>query len=171
MVAVPAGWIPVRTSEDLSQPSVALSDDGRANITDELSRGYVGVVPPKDAAWMSGQDVHWRLHPQTGDVLGIGPDGAGQASTERQLVAGYGAGGIAMVVFLVSWIDCNGATGLPSGPKLAACTLCGVLSGVGAFLTVHSIILTWGVTTPAVWGAIGGLGSELGCNLVGTFGS
>jgi len=59
---------------------LGLTDEAHFNLQRDLDAGYVAILPsqfdePQKAAW-------WRLHPDTGEVLGITADGRGQIATE-----------------------------------------------------------------------------------------
>jgi hypothetical protein len=76
-------WVIVRESADI--PALRLPADARTRILDDVNAGYVAVVP---ASVAGGDDVAWwRIDPATGQTLGIGNRGWGQAAVEyRRLV-------------------------------------------------------------------------------------
>jgi hypothetical protein len=85
-------WLTIRDARDSSWNEIAISEDIKERIKQELSEGFIAVVP-KSVTSVEGRDFFgwWRIDPETGNTLGLGERGRGQASTEEKLVAALGA--------------------------------------------------------------------------------
>lgn len=85
----PAGadWMPIRSVEDEAWGQVDASSDLRARIGEDLTAGYV-VLVPKTPLLVEGKRIEgwWRMDPRTGQTLGVGGRGWGQTATEKSLV-------------------------------------------------------------------------------------
>ncbi|HTX70232.1 MAG TPA: hypothetical protein VMH50_13960 [Thermoleophilia bacterium] len=74
-------WTAVARRESLE--SLRVPADAKARLAADLDAGYMVVAPPSVAP---GQDiVWWRIDPESGRTLGIGPHGWGQATTETAI--------------------------------------------------------------------------------------
>jgi hypothetical protein len=118
-------WIVIRDSNDPILGQVQISEDIRERVTTDLSQGYI-VILPKQPVLNDEQEIFgwWRINPTTGNVVGIGQNGSGQAMTE--IVGIIGAVGICFVT----------ASGAPESCKVAAYGYCifAAASGAGFFL-------------------------------------
>lgn len=76
-------WLTIQGPHSSALNQVELSKDVRARIEDDLTAGYIAIIPPK-AVPIGGRTSFywWRIDPTTGQVLGFGPDGFGQGMTE-----------------------------------------------------------------------------------------
>jgi len=76
-------WVLIHGLEDPNWKRIQLSADARGRLEQELARGYDVIVPEKEIS-MAGKPrfAWWRLNPETGNLLGIGEKGSGQAMTE-----------------------------------------------------------------------------------------
>ncbi len=79
-------WEVIRTAEQAERRLAKLSLDSRQRICDEISAGYVVLAPTAPLTVESRDRVAWwRIDPATGQTLGIGDQGWGQDSSERQM--------------------------------------------------------------------------------------
>ena len=80
-------WIAIRSTDDPSWQRVQLSADARAYLSEDLTAGYM-VVVPDHAPVINGQPAFtwWRIDPKTGGTLGRGPDGWGESMVEYATV-------------------------------------------------------------------------------------
>jgi hypothetical protein len=82
-----SGWRAFRSVDDPGWRGAALPEGVRAEIERDLREGYTVLLPGPDAA-LNGQrpTAWWRVDPRSGDVLGLGPGGRGQAVLERVML-------------------------------------------------------------------------------------
>jgi len=137
--AVAAAGTPVRVLQpgalaDLD--ALTVPDDSLAAMRRDLERGYAVVtataMPPGQsvAAW-------WRVNPRTGETLGRGGDGRGQAATEYTEMQMTAAGLLVSAAFGVT----GGATCMIGGGNVGCCALdagLGLLAGLVIGLIVSS---------------------------------
>ena len=73
-------WTPVTSPGDPRFAAIQRSGDVRRRMADELAAGF-DVVAPATAVQVGSQTFSgwWRIHPRTGDVLGLGETGWGQS--------------------------------------------------------------------------------------------
>jgi hypothetical protein len=76
-------WILIQGVDDLSRKHLRFPKDIQARLEQEVSRGFILLVPEKEIL-IGGKSRYawWRLHPATGNFLGLGEKGAGQALAE-----------------------------------------------------------------------------------------
>ncbi len=76
-------WHLVEGPEDPNWKRIQASADARASLEQALAGGSWAIVPEKEIV-VAGKPrfVWWRLNPETGNLLGVGEKGAGQAMTE-----------------------------------------------------------------------------------------
>jgi hypothetical protein len=76
-------WLLIHGLEDPNWKRVQVSADVRARLDMELGRGFDAIVPEKEIS-VAGKPrfAWWRLSPETGNLIGIGKNGSGQAMTE-----------------------------------------------------------------------------------------
>lgn len=136
--------------------ALAVPEASRAAMARDLERGYAVVaaerVPDgtREVAW-------WRVHPATGETLGRGGDGRGQATTDYSALQGMVAG----AVISVFWGGAGFAACVGTGGD-AACCLADAGTGFAVGFTV-GIALTIAGATAAV-----GIGVGFGIDFVST---
>ena len=76
-------WLFVQGLDDPNWKRVRVSAGARVSLENDLSRGFDVLVPEKEIS-MDGKPrfAWWRLNPETGNFLGLGEKGSGQAMTE-----------------------------------------------------------------------------------------
>lgn len=76
-------WLLIQGLEDPNWKRVQVSSDVRARLEQELGRGFDVIVPEKEIS-VAGKPRFgwWRLNLETGNLIGIGEKGSGQAMTE-----------------------------------------------------------------------------------------
>jgi len=76
-------WLLIKNGEDRNWESVGLPPDIRARIEEDLTKGY-WVIAPVRQVLIGGkpESAWWRLNPDTGNLLGLGASGMGQAMTQ-----------------------------------------------------------------------------------------
>ncbi len=76
-------WILIQELADISRKSLRFPEDIQARLEQEVSRGFILMVPEKEI-FVDGKSrfAWWRLQPGTGNFLGFGEKGAGQALAE-----------------------------------------------------------------------------------------
>jgi len=76
-------WLLIKNKEDPDWKSIELPPDVRARIENDLSAGY-WVIAPAQQVLFGGkpESAWWRLNPETGNILGLGASGMGQAMTQ-----------------------------------------------------------------------------------------
>lgn len=77
-------WTLLRAPSDLAQAKLDLSPDQKARLAAELKAGYA-VMTPARALTLDGRDAFgwWRVDPRTGQSLGMGARGWGDAAAEK----------------------------------------------------------------------------------------
>jgi hypothetical protein len=90
-------WATIRSPSDSALGSLRLPDDVRKRIVDELAAGYVVVAPKSPVPVGTGAFAGWwRVDPITGQSLGMGGAGWGQAMTEFLITVGW--------AFAIQWM-------------------------------------------------------------------
>ena len=76
-------WVLIQDMTDFSRKRLPIPEDIRPRLERELSRGFILLVPEKEI-FVGGKSrfAWWRLQPRTGNFLGFGEKGAGQALAE-----------------------------------------------------------------------------------------
>lgn len=95
-------WITIRDAGDSASARVNFPKDVAGRITQSVRDGYIVVAPrTPGAAGATGHWAWWRIHPTTGETLGIGEAGWGQALVELLT-----SEGMAMTVMIgtVAWL-------------------------------------------------------------------
>ena len=127
-----SSWVTIRGLQDPALRGLAWSADARALIEEDLGSGFLVVVPaaPRDGSEWSW----WRVDPRTGQTLGRGSLGWGQAFTERQK---FGAVVLVSVICaLGDFSYCAGARkGSPTMMKDCLCQAGAVGVGAGGGFT------------------------------------
>lgn len=140
-------WMLVASAADLQ--ALRWPPDALVRARHDLDAGYVLVVPERPEG---GYASWWRVHPQTGETLGIGTSGRGEAAvTYANLMSAIGFVGGVGFCFIGAALGGAGAT------SLALC-VAGSVAGGGAAIAGASLLGVF-LTAAAVlmWGA-GGLG-------------
>jgi len=76
------GWLLIRDDRDPNWKKVRLPADARALINESLKEGYWALVPQAPYSYDDKELAGWwRIHPVTGDTLGMMESGRGQALT------------------------------------------------------------------------------------------
>ncbi len=77
-------WLVLRDVRDSNWRELNLPEDVRGVIKQNLAQGYI-VIVPKMTIQLEGRTFvgWWRVDPKSGHVLGIGPEGHGQAMLEH----------------------------------------------------------------------------------------
>jgi len=76
-------WLLIQEMADFSRKRLRIPDDIQARLELEVSRGFSLLVPEKEIfAGGKSRYAWWRLHPATGNFLGLGEKGSGQALAE-----------------------------------------------------------------------------------------
>jgi hypothetical protein len=80
-------WLTIRSQDDPAWARVGLSNDVRARISEDLAAGYV-IVAPSRPLGAAGEALvgWWQIDPETGQLLGRGDQGWGQALPEYAMV-------------------------------------------------------------------------------------
>jgi hypothetical protein len=80
-------WLTVRNTDDPAWEKIEMPGDFRTQIELDLAYGYVVIVPER-AVNLENREVYawWRVDPNTGNTIGIGEHGWGQAATEEKLL-------------------------------------------------------------------------------------
>lgn len=132
----------------------------RAAIREDLERGYV-VIVPNDLA-TAPVPAWWRFDGRTGETLGRGSDGRGQAATEASVTYWISVG-ISGAAAVWGAARCNSI----SDPRAAGC--CHVQNMAGAALGVVGFGAL-GFALSAKWGLALFLIGDIGYNAAGLFG-
>jgi hypothetical protein len=82
-----AALVSIRPGDQAAVERLDVDPAVRASIRQDLQQGYVVIAPAsavdlgqrKSFAW-------WRVHPDTGETLGVGPGGRGQSFVEKVLI-------------------------------------------------------------------------------------
>jgi hypothetical protein len=76
-------WLLIKNGEDRNWKNVELPADIRARIEEDLSGGYWVIAPVRQVP-IGGkpESAWWRLNPDTGNLLGLGESGLGQAMSQ-----------------------------------------------------------------------------------------
>ena len=76
-------WLLIKNGEDPNWKRVDLPPDVRTRLEEDLSGGY-WVIAPVQQVLIGGklESAWWRLNPITGNILGVGKNGMGQAMTQ-----------------------------------------------------------------------------------------
>jgi hypothetical protein len=117
-----AGWVLLRSAAELER--FTPPPDIRRRLEADIRAGYVVVAP--QGAGTTAPMTWWRVHPETGDTLGYGINGWGQATAEY-VAAGF-AYGFSVCLFY-SWLGSTAAT--PT--RIAPCIVAG---GAGAAIPI-----------------------------------
>ncbi len=133
----PTEWMTIRRMSDVDV--LVMSDDARERMKRTVEDGQL-VVVPKRAVSIDGREAvgWWRVDPETGSVLGIGPQGRGQASMEMAFTVAYVTG---WVVGVISFISCVGLDGTFSNTKGIMCFACAIVDGVAIGAVVQTLLL------------------------------
>lgn len=144
-------WVVVRTADDAAWRDVAMNDDARRRVEDDLRAGYVAVVPARSTVLDSRERLGWwRIDPNSGSALGIMDSGEGQGMVEYAISRTAGVL-LGASVTVINYASCGGFTPGANTAKQVACFACGLLSGVGmAFWALY------GLSTPNALGFFGG---------------
>lgn len=79
-------WIFVQRADESVLSRIPFPADALARMEEDLAAGYVVVAPAETVTVHSAPFVGWwRVDPRSGDVLGIGPRGWGNAEYARQV--------------------------------------------------------------------------------------
>ncbi len=76
-------WVAIQNVEDPEWQRIQLSQDVRARIENDLGNGFIVLVPPQQIS-IKGKYMYgwWRIEPQSGNTIGMGEHGLGQALSE-----------------------------------------------------------------------------------------
>jgi hypothetical protein len=80
-------WLKVQNAQDSDWKQAIIPNDARIRIGKDLEDGYL-ILVPKKGIWIK-EHVHmgwWRVDPKTGDTLGIGENGWGQAKAMYAII-------------------------------------------------------------------------------------
>ena len=122
-------WITLHKGDETGAlGSIQLPKDVQARIAQELTEGYVVLVPkappPGDGhvriAW-------WRVDPATGQTLGIGQQGWGETAAENAMMYVR----IALKALLAFKCISSAMAGPGAGGGVALCIVIGILGGAG----------------------------------------
>ena len=81
--ASPGSWTTIKSASDPALAALKLPDDTRRRIMDDLATGYIVVAPTAPVTvGASAFAGWWRIDPASGQALGLGRSGWGQAMTE-----------------------------------------------------------------------------------------
>ncbi len=107
-------WLFIQGPDDPNWKRVQVSADARARLEQEIGRGFDILVPEKEIP-VAGKPrfAWWRLNPETGNFLGVGEKGAGQAMTEY-------AEKVEIVLQLKGMLEYYGALGRCLGAAITA---------------------------------------------------
>ena len=161
-----------QTITDASQvmPSAG-TEDVRERIRQDVTAGHV-VVTADRAVLIDGKRAvgWWRVDPRTGSVLGIGPQGGGQVSTETAITIAVFTGA---AVAVVSYLGCVGVEGGGSTTKHYACATCAIIDAFAVAAAVFAILTTGPgavLSGQARRAAVLAVGTTMSCQLLGAFG-
>ncbi len=103
--AKPGKWTAVQSPGDSRLASLAVSDDVRSRIEEDLRAGY-SVVAPSAQVTVGSETFSgwWRVHPVTGQTLGMGGRGWGQEMVEYLVT--LAAGGF-WLAFMFEYFRCQ----------------------------------------------------------------
>jgi hypothetical protein len=91
-----ADWPVLRSLEDSAWSFIDLPADDISRVQDQIANGYVALVPRQPLVLGEREIVGWwRIDPVTGETLGLGRDGRGQAMIDYANVFGNVVGGLA----------------------------------------------------------------------------
>lgn len=161
-------WVTLTSPADPKLASLALSPDVHQRISNALASGQIVVAPKTPVAVGGGTFVGWwQIDRQTGETLGMGETGWGQALPEWIVVlisaAGYG--------FLFGYLGClvaGGANCVKAGAVSAAINVltAGLGMGIGALAGAGGagagVVGGLAGEEGALGSAAGGLGGEAG---------
>jgi hypothetical protein len=153
-----APWVLLRKGDDPSK--LKLSPDSQARIASDLSAGYVVVVPPSSV--MVNQracEGWWRVDPKTGQTLGIGGSGMGDAMAEYAALVRV----LAVYTGVLQFAGCGGISAVQGGNTVKAlgCAVCGVAAGVLTYFTFMGLAGGSGAAGKAAAGAAGATGGNI----------
>ncbi len=80
-----SGWIALRAGDEALLVKLGRDPDTVARISADLAQGLTVVLPAHPTAEQTAAGW-WRIDPDTGNTLGIGPSGHGQAMVEYALI-------------------------------------------------------------------------------------
>jgi hypothetical protein len=157
-------WVVIRSLGDRAWRGVRLPDDVRARIGAMVASGAVAIVPREPLS--AGRDrvaAWWIVDPRTGQTLGYGPTGWGQAGTEYTLTKEEAVAYVATAGGFVDWMICAFKhEGLPEGTKAAGkCFFAGLCLMLGGALVLGTTAFTAGLAFPVASAALAYL-----CNAV-----
>jgi hypothetical protein len=127
-----AGWVTIRSHEDAEWSTVALPAGIKARIARDLAAGYVCVVPTKPVVLHEREAVAWwTIDPKTGQTLGMGARGWGEAEEYFGMTnEAWATVGIVVISFTI-WINCATNPEKTSSTDQMRCAAIG-LSGVAS---------------------------------------
>jgi hypothetical protein len=109
----------LRSSQELVRLGQAWPEAARTLISDALQAGYVVVVSNTQDAPKSTAPTWWRIDPRTGETLGMGSDGWGQATVENVLgsilIGMYSAFYVGIYVAVITYQLCMRITETSAG--------------------------------------------------------
>lgn len=150
-------WLTIRSVNDPSWQNVKLSEDARARIKENLTQGYVVLVPEK-AIEIEGRSSAgwWIILPETGQTIGISQEGRGSGMTEYELLKGFKISGWALCAIETTQVIAEQASGHKPHPIsavfLGLCWGLGITSaimaianyvGAGAWIIVFAEIILY----------------------------
>jgi hypothetical protein len=148
-------WMIIQDPHDQAWKKAKLPEDVRIRIEDDLSNGYIVILPQKVIQTEVGSLVNWwRINSETGNTLGIGENGKGQGNVEYALLMGSA---------FIEWSACMTAALPIKDPRLRAiaimeCMLVWPTLGLGLLSTGWMLSLAGFMMTFAA--AVGGLISQ-----------
>ncbi|HEX4797464.1 MAG TPA: hypothetical protein VH370_26960 [Humisphaera sp.] len=82
--SAPEQWLVVRADNDAAWAGLKVSDDVRARVNAELAAAQVVIIPTQPPIIDGTPRMsYWRIDPATGQCLGVGENGWGQAMSEQ----------------------------------------------------------------------------------------
>ncbi len=144
--ALGSQWRTIKSKDDQAWQEIALDDDERVRLEAVLESGF-WIVLPKEKIQFDGRRVlsWWQFDPTSGDILGMGGRGHGQAMWEYRKVIGVGT---ALIVGLFTFLGCAGGPEWAGGQgydevsrtKIALCITCGVAAAIFTYISVLGAI-------------------------------
>ncbi|HEU5300104.1 MAG TPA: hypothetical protein VFW08_11480 [bacterium] len=150
-------WIVIRSTADRAWRSVRLPEDIKARIAALVESGMIAVVPRE--ALNVGRDqvlAWWTVDPRTGQTLGYGSAGWGQAGTEYTLTKEEAVAYVVTIGGFLDWMICAFKhEGLPEGTKAAGkCFFAGFCLMLGGALVLGTTAFTGGLGFPIASAAV-----------------
>lgn len=135
-------WRIVREVNSDVLREIGLTNEAIRIINQEIAKGYIVVVPKyfleKDGGTFVGW---WRINLETGETLGIGPQGGGQSTSEFAIML------VSRIATTISMVDCAVTAKTDAG--VWWCFAAGILLLKGPlFMTVQQAVNNW------AWGYI-----------------